>query len=93
MSKPLRIIDAYPPVPAVVISERPLCEALLQPDLQEKILRWKKEGRKWHKSQQRAEAAEGTCANKARYLIDGRWYCRKHAGLIVLDSVAEVKQR
>lgn len=93
MSKPLKIIDCYPPVPAVVVSTRPFCCALLQPELQEKILRWKKEGRKWHKSLQMQEAPVGTCANKARYQIDGKWYCRKHAGLVVLDSIAEVKKQ
>lgn len=87
------IIDAYPPVPTEVVSVRPFCCALLQPELQEKILRWKKEGRKWHKSLQMQQAPEGTCANKARYVIDGKWYCRKHAGLLVLDSIAVVKRK
>jgi hypothetical protein len=33
--------------------------------------------------------SEMACGNVASYTVDGHWFCRKHAGLILLDLLAE----
>ena len=33
--------------------------------------------------------SEVACGNVASYTIDGCWLCRKHAGLVLLDMLAE----
>ncbi len=90
MSISLKIIDAYPPQPELAVGKRPQCEASLKPYLQERIAEWKTQGRKWY-AHMKPGAPEGTCTLKARYKINGKWYCRKHAGLIVLDAMAKIE--
>lgn len=90
MSVSLKIVDHYPPVPEAEVSVRPQCEASLKPYLQERIQEWKQQGRNWYANKKPGKP-EGTCANKARYKINGKWYCRKHAGLLVLDAMAKVE--
>lgn len=83
-----KIIDAYPEPEPVI---RPQCEAPLNPQLVRKIELWEKaHGRSWYRYSQ--PKPKGTCTNKARYLVKGKWYCRKHAGLIALEAIAEPKK-
>lgn len=90
MSASLKIIDAYPE-PEEKAAKRPQCEASLDRALVQKIERWEEfRGKSWYRYNQ--PKPKGTCANKARYIIKGKWYCRKHAGLIVLDTFAEPKK-
>ena len=90
MSESLKIIDAYPQ-PEEAAAKRPQCEAALNPALVEKIERWEVwRGKSWYRFAK--PKPKGTCNCKARYLIKGKWYCRKHAGLIALDTIAEARK-
>lgn len=88
----MKVIDAYPtqPVMQQAMTHRPKCESYLGPYLQEKIARWKADGKRWHKHFPAGYEEDGTCHCKARYQIDGHFYCRKHAALLVLDRVVQI---
>ena len=93
MSASLKIVDCYPPDPELTSKNRPQCECPLNPELVEHQKRWEEfHGRGWYKNGKPGKP-KGTCANKARYKVNGKWACRKHAGLILLDALAIVEKR
>ena len=59
--------------PAQDITPLPRCEAELE----------NQENRAWRK----ANGRDTICSHKARYLIDGKKLCTRHAGNLVLDML------
>lgn len=92
--KRIEIVDLRPSVP--LFKRRQFCVAHLQPYVAQRNIDWlerhKKEKGKLSKLElRRLDNGLGPheCAAFARYRIQGKLYCRKHAALLALDLVAE----
>jgi hypothetical protein len=87
--KPITAIDIFPPHS---IDRRPFCEATLSRYVVERNREWnaRKDGppRRLKEQKQRGHSIE-KCGCYARYKINGKYFCRKHGGLVALDLVAE----
>lgn len=83
----IKAIDAFPPLSP---GKRPKCQAKLSAYVTERNEFWRKKGtfdkgsKIWRK-----DLADDQCGANARYVINGKWYCRKHGALTALDLVAE----
>ena len=58
----------------------PQCEAELTPQAMH-----------YWKNIEQYKPEDNRCQNQSKYLIDGKYYCRKHAAYIVLDKTIEEK--
>jgi hypothetical protein len=86
-----KIEDLYPLPPPF---KRPkLCEGILTPYVADCNRIRRRQGLKRFKGYRarlaKAEVPDHQCGNYARYRVNGKYFCRKHAALIVLDLCAE----
>lgn len=83
----MKILDVYPPGSA---GKRPRCAAKLSYYSAERNERWSKDTPNYLPSYRRnGTVPNDECGHFARYLIDNKYYCRKHAGYVVLDALSE----
>lgn len=81
----MKVIDAYPPH---IPGKRPICEATLSRYVIERNEEWeKRDFRKGKRATMTIPVDQCDCY--ARYSIDGKWLCRKHAAYALLDSLAQ----
>lgn len=66
----------------------PVCEANIRTP---EAIRYRRDVDRSHVARRLAQQGlnEIACGNVASYTIDGCWLCRKHAGLVLLDMLAE----
>lgn len=76
-----RIIDHTP-----VVFRFPRCEANIT---SEQTLNWRDGNERQIRKAERLGVGLFQCFQSGTYEIDGHWFCRKHAGLIALDLLAE----
>lgn len=81
----MKIIDAYPSQKDFY-EKRPTCDAKLSRYVVEQNLRWQARGGggQGFELRKRKGSPQTQCGHAGRYLINGEYYCRKHAGYIVL---------
>lgn len=85
----MKIIDRFPPAN---IEVRPPCEAVLSRYVVEQNRNWLargNDGGTLFKIRREKGLDQEHCGLNARYLIDGKYYCRKHAAYYVLDQLAK----
>jgi hypothetical protein len=76
-----RIIDHTP-----VVFQWPRCESAITSD---STISWRARNQRQQAKADRLGVELFQCFMQATYEIDGHWYCRKHAGLLSLDMLAE----
>ena len=76
-----RVIDHTPPA-----WKLPPCSAEIT---SQETINWRAHNEKQIRKAERLDRDLYQCFQTATYEINGRWYCRKHAGLVVLDLLAE----
>jgi len=84
----MKVVDRYP---SASIEERPPCEAELSRSTVEQNRKWtarNKGGGAQFRLRTSRQLDQEHCGMNSRYLIDGKYYCRKHAAYYVLDRVA-----
>lgn len=84
----MKVVDCFPPES---IEKRPPCEAQLSRYVVEQNRGWiarGNDGGALFRARQRKGLDQEHCGLNSRYLIDGKYYCRKHAAYVVLDNLA-----
>lgn len=82
----MKVIDAYPPQSI----EKPP-EAQLSRGVVEQNRNWiaRKQGGAHFRQRERKGLDQEHCGLNSRYLIEEKYYCRKHAAYVVLDQLAK----
>jgi hypothetical protein len=94
----MKIVDVFPRVNPT--NPRPICENKISNAVLEQnaacLARLQKQGGVSNETLQKRmrrrvqyNLPADRCQNGARYQIDGKWYCRKHAAYVVLDRLVE----
>lgn len=84
---PTSVIDAFPPNTP---GKRPICQGKVgQYTAEANERKQKLNGQRYLRSRRgKDEVPPDQCDFNARYLLNGKWLCRKHAAYMLLDSLA-----
>ncbi len=86
----LKVTDLFPAKPPY--KQRPLCEGVLTEYVTEVNRRRRKKGIqrfRGYRAHVPKRIPDYQCGNLARYMINGKCYCRKHGAYVALDLVAK----
>lgn len=78
----VKVFDIYPPDVERATTAR--CAAPLTVATREQREAWNK----YYGHTPMRKKGTATCGQLARYMIEGKWFCRQHAALALLDRVA-----